>query len=68
MTDPDPRNDLICRCSGTTATQLKRLIAQGITDLEALSQATGVCSGCGGCDADVLAFLAEYHQEHPATD
>lgn len=56
----DRKKDIICRCSGTTITQIRRYADQGVTDLETLSLATGVCSGCGGCDADVLALLAEY--------
>jgi NAD(P)H-nitrite reductase large subunit len=58
--DPDRKKDIVCRCSGTTAEQIKRYVAKGGSDLDGLSRATGACSGCGGCDADVLALLAEY--------
>ncbi|BBL74934.1 (2Fe-2S)-binding protein [Methylomagnum ishizawai] len=57
-TEPQPKPEVICRCSGTTTAQIQRQIDQGVTDLDAISQATGVCSGCGGCEAEVLAFLA----------
>lgn len=43
-----------------TAGQIKRLIDQGVSDLDSLSRATGACSGCGACDTDILALLAEY--------
>ncbi|QSA97635.1 (2Fe-2S)-binding protein [Methylococcus sp. EFPC2] len=59
-TDPDRKKDIICRCSGTTTAQIMRLIDTGIDDLESISRATGACSGCGACDTDVLAFIADY--------
>jgi NAD(P)H-nitrite reductase large subunit len=59
-TYPDSKEDRICACSGTTIGQIKRLIDKGIVDMEAISRATGACSGCGACDTDILALLAEY--------
>jgi len=56
----DPGKDVVCRCSGTTAAQIKRLVDSGVTDLDGLSRATGACSGCGSCDYDILALVAEY--------
>ena len=58
--DTDIKNDIICRCSGTTTGQIKKYIDRGVNDLESLSQATGACSGCGACDTDILALIAEY--------
>lgn len=55
----EPKEDVICRCSGTTVAQIKRLVGQGVDDLDGLSRATGVCSGCGGCDYEVMEILAE---------
>lgn len=57
---PNRKEDVICGCSGTTSTQIKRLVDKGLTDLDSLSRATGACSGCGACDTDILALLAEY--------
>ncbi|CAI8720390.1 (2Fe-2S)-binding protein [Methylocaldum szegediense] len=57
---PDQKKDVICRCSGTTTAQIKRLVDKGVNDLESLSRATGACSGCGACDTDIMALLAEY--------
>jgi bacterioferritin-associated ferredoxin len=51
---------MICRCSGTTTGHIKRLIDKGVDDLDSISRATGACSGCGACDTDILALLAEY--------
>lgn len=59
-THPGRKEDRVCACSGTTASQIKRLVDEGVKDLEGLSRATGACSGCGACDTDVLALLAEY--------
>jgi len=58
----DRKNERICACSGTTIGQIERLVEKGVVDLEGISQATGACSGCGACDTDILALLAE----HPA--
>ena len=40
--------------------KIQKLIDDGAEDLESLSQATGACSGCGACDTDIQALLAEY--------
>jgi bacterioferritin-associated ferredoxin len=62
MTNPDSdrKKDIICGCSGTTAAQIKKHIDKGVEDLEGISRATGACSGCGACDTEVLALMAEY--------
>lgn len=39
-----------------------RLVDRGVVTLEDISSATGACSGCGGCDSDVMIFLADYLQ------
>ncbi|MVF24034.1 (2Fe-2S)-binding protein [Methylocaldum sp. RMAD-M] len=57
---PDQKKNVICRCSGTTTGQIKRLVDKGVNDLDSISRATGACSGCGACDTDILALLAEY--------
>jgi bacterioferritin-associated ferredoxin len=58
--EPDRKKDTVCRCSGTTTMQIKRFVEQGIVDLESISRASGACSGCGACDSDILALIAEY--------
>jgi NAD(P)H-nitrite reductase large subunit len=58
---PDSKkSDVICFCSGTTTAQLKRVVERGVTDLEGVSQATGACSGCGGCEYEVEELLMGY--------
>lgn len=52
--------DIVCACSGTSLGQIKRLVERGVSDLEGISRATGACSGCGACDTDIAALLAEY--------
>jgi nitrite reductase (NADH) large subunit len=67
---PDRKAERICACSGTTVGQIKRLIDKGIVDLEDISRATGACSGCGACDTDIRALLADYTaplSPHPLT-
>ena len=58
--DSDRKSNIICRCSGTTIGQIKKQIDKGVDDLESLSRATGACSGCGACDADIMALIDEY--------
>lgn len=53
----DSRNDVICRCSGTTTQRILQLMEKGVTTLEDISSATGACSGCGACDTDIIALL-----------
>ncbi len=54
------KEDVICYCSGTTKAQINALIVQGIIELDLISRQTGACSGCGACDVEILAFLAEH--------
>lgn len=53
----------ICRCSGTTAAQIKAYIEKGITNLESVSRATGACSGCGSCETAVTELLAKQNDK-----
>ncbi|QWF71109.1 (2Fe-2S)-binding protein [Methylomonas paludis] len=56
----------ICPCSGTSVAQIKALIGEGIVNLDRISRITGACSGCGGCEAEILALLAEYNHSQIA--
>lgn len=56
----EQKEERICSCSGTTVRQIEQLIGKGVCDLENLSRITGACSGCGACDSDILALLAEH--------
>ena len=65
---PEARKlDIICTCSGTRRSQIIRLMDAGVTSLDAISSATGACSGCGACDSDILEFMAEHSSLHPYT-
>ncbi len=52
------REDIICRCSGTTQEQIRRYVEKGVADLDGISRASGACSGCGGCESDLLTLIA----------
>jgi bacterioferritin-associated ferredoxin len=56
------KEDVICYCSGTTKGQISTLIMQGITELDIISRLTGACSGCGACDVEIIAFIADEHK------
>jgi bacterioferritin-associated ferredoxin len=62
-TKPDSENDVLCYCSGTTAQQIKALLADGIVDLERISRITGAASGCGGCEFEFQQLVSEHNQE-----
>ena len=48
---------VICPCSGTRISHLRRYVERGIVDVTAISEGTGALSGCGGCEFDVLEVL-----------
>lgn len=54
--------EVICMCSGTTRGKVRKLFNEGM-DLEAISNWSGVLSGCGGCEWDVATFINEISQE-----
>ena len=61
-TKPDSENDVLCYCSGTTAQQIKALLADGIVDPERISRITGAASGCGGCEFEFQQLVSEHRQ------
>lgn len=62
----DRKKDVICDCSGTTEQKIRALVDQGIVDLETISRKTGTCSGCGGCEPDVLDLIKEHLKQKVA--
>lgn len=54
-------DDIVCPCSGTRLSRLRQRFADGLKTLEALSDATGVCSGCAGCESDVAELIEGFH-------
>ena len=48
---------IICPCSGTRISHIRRYVDRGIIDVVAISEGTGALSGCGGCEFDLLEVL-----------
>ena len=51
--------DLVCRCMGVRAGQVRTCIRQGNTTLEALQEKLGVMSACGFCEYKIRRVLEE---------
>ena len=52
----NPVDEIMCTCSGTTRGKIYDLVMQG-KDIEAISQWTGVNTGCSGCEWDISEFV-----------
>ena len=50
-------SQIICPCSGTRISHIRRYVDRGIVDVAAISEGTGALSGCGGCEFDLLELL-----------
>ena len=59
-------DEIMCTCSGTTRGKIYDLVMQG-KDFEAISQWTGVNTGCSGCEWDILEFVKALQAEMPKT-
>lgn len=62
MTNQNPADEVMCECSGTTRHKIQSLFEQGM-DIEAISQWTGVNTGCGGCEWDIAQFLNDLKKQ-----
>ena len=51
--------DVVCRCKGVRAGQVRSCIRQGNTTLEALEAKLGVMSACGFCEYKIRRVLEE---------
>ena len=51
--------DLVCRCMGVRAGQVRTCIRQGNATLEALEEKLGVMSDCGFCKFRIQKLLEE---------
>lgn len=60
--------EIVCRCSGTTVKQVRRYLDKGMADLDSISRASGACSGCGGCESDLLGLIAELEKCRAESD
>jgi NAD(P)H-nitrite reductase large subunit len=57
--DSEKSKEVVCHCSGTTKAKIYQLIDKGKDNLDKIASATGACTGCGSCDAQILQILAE---------
>ncbi len=48
---------IVCACTGVTASQLRAVIATGVTEVETLSGRTGAGTVCGGCRGRLEALI-----------
>lgn len=55
--------DLVCRCMGVRAGQVRTCIRQGNITLEALEAKLGVMSACGFCEYKIRKLLEEERAE-----
>ncbi len=53
-------NETICFCGGVTAGQIKEAVEAGHTTLEAVMEATGAATHCGGCKDKVAALVEQF--------
>ena len=65
-TDINPADEIMCTCSGTTRGKIYDLVMQG-KDFEAISQWTGVNTGCSGCEWDIAEFVKALQAEMTKT-
>jgi NAD(P)H-nitrite reductase large subunit len=62
--EEDPYLDeIVCPCSGTRRAQILVVLNRGDCSLDAVSRATGACSGCGGCEYDVERIINQHLQQ-----
>ncbi len=60
-----PDTATVCTCMGVTCGTLKRAVAEGCANAQALAERTGASTVCGSC-LPLLATLTEEHVEQPA--
>ncbi|MCI8594223.1 MAG: (2Fe-2S)-binding protein [Oscillospiraceae bacterium] len=53
-------NETICFCAGVTAGQIKEAVEAGNTTLEAVQEATGAGTHCGGCKDRVAELVEQF--------
>ena len=41
---------IVCHCKGVTDREIRRCVRAGVASIEAVSEACGAASGCGGCE------------------
>jgi bacterioferritin-associated ferredoxin len=58
-------DEIMCVCSGTTRGKIYDMVMQG-KDFEAISQWTGVNTGCSGCEWDISEFVKALIEQQAA--
>lgn len=53
-------NETICFCGNVTAGDIKAAVEAGNTTLEAVKEATGASTHCGGCEPRVEELIEEF--------
>ena len=53
-------NETICFCGNVTAGDIKAAVEAGATTLEAVKEATGASTHCGGCEPRVEELIEEF--------
>lgn len=57
--DTHEESEIVCECLSVTKKQLQEQINKGIDTLEGLSNATGACTSCKGCQYRILQMLGK---------
>ncbi len=55
-------NETICFCGDVTAGDIKAAVEAGKTTLEAVQEATGASTHCGGCEEKVAELIKQFKQ------
>jgi NAD(P)H-nitrite reductase large subunit len=55
-------DEVMCDCTGITRGKIQSLFEQGF-DLDAISNKTGVNTGCGGCEWEIESFIEELQEK-----
>lgn len=56
---------IICHCHQVTDREIKSVIAGGASTLQAVGDACGAGSGCGGCSSEIAAMLFKQRRVLP---
>jgi len=52
------KNRIICKCKNVDYLQIRRLMVDGVRNLEEVMERTGAGTGCGGCISEIEEILA----------
>lgn len=52
--------ETVCFCGGVTVGQIKEAVEAGALTVEAVGEATGAGTHCGGCQDTIAELIAEF--------